>query len=108
VEIEPKKVRFLDVKLPKLGEREADLLMEYKGDIYHIEFQSINDSKKGLRMLYYYFLILEKHNKVPTQVVTYFCEKPIRRMKSELTTPFLRFTYKKETKWRVEKIAGIL
>ena len=53
IEIDPKKVKFLDVKLPKLVEREADLLMEYEGQIYHIEFQSTDDPRMALRMLHY-------------------------------------------------------
>jgi len=94
VEIDPKKVKFLDVKLPKLVEREADLLMEYEGQIYHIEFQSTDDPRMALRMFYYHYLILEKHNKFPIQVVIYVGEKPIRRMKNKLTNPFLYFVYK--------------
>jgi len=94
IEIDPEKVKFLDVKLPKLVEREADLLMEYKGNIYHIEFQSTDDPKMALRMLYYHFLILEKHNKAPIQVVIYVGEKPIRRMENKITNPYLSFTYK--------------
>ena len=94
VEIDPKKVKFFDAKLPKLVEREADLLMEYEGQIYHIEFQSTDDPKMVLRMLYYHYLILEKHNKFPIQVVIYVGEKTIRRMKNKLTNPFLSFTYK--------------
>jgi len=94
VEIDPKKVKFLDVKLPKLVEREADLLMEYEGQIYHIEFQSTDDPRMALRMFYYHYLILEKHDKVPIQVVIYVGEKPIKRMKNKLTNPFLYFVYK--------------
>jgi len=94
VEIGPQKVKFLDVKLPKLVEREADLLMEYEGQIYHIEFQSTDDPKMVLRMFYYHYLILEKHNKFPIQVVIYVGEKPLRRMKNKITNPFLYFVYK--------------
>jgi len=94
VEIDPKKVKFLDVKLPKLVEREADLLMEYEGQIYHIEFQSTDDPRMALRMLHYHYLILEKHNKVPIQVVIYVGEKPIKRIENKIINPFLSFVYK--------------
>ena len=35
--VNQQKVKFLDVKLPKLFEREADLVFEHQGNIYHIE-----------------------------------------------------------------------
>ncbi|RTZ70389.1 MAG: hypothetical protein DSZ30_00915 [Aquificaceae bacterium] len=93
-EFDGTRMRFLDVKLPKLFEREADLVFEYEGEIYHLEIQTKEDPKKGLRMLYYYALILENYGKVPHQVVLYVGDKPLRRMKGELKFPNLDFRYK--------------
>ncbi len=91
---DPKEARFLDVKLPKLFEREADLIVEHKGEIYHLELQSTDDPKMGLRMLYYHLLILENYGKIPHQAVVYVGEKPINRMSPIVETSTLRFEYR--------------
>jgi predicted transposase/invertase (TIGR01784 family) len=70
-EFNPQRVKFLDVKLPKLFEKEADLVLEYEGEIYHLEVQSTDDPKMPLRMLHYYALILENYGKEPHQAVVY-------------------------------------
>jgi len=93
-EFDGTRIRFLDVKLPKLFEREADLVFEYEGEIYHLEIQTKEDPKMGLRMLYYYALILENYGKVPHQVVLYVGDKPLKRMKEKLKFPNLDFRYK--------------
>jgi len=91
---DPNKAKFLDVKLPKLFEREADLIVEHKGEIYHLELQSTDDPKMGLRMLYYHLLILENYGKTPHQAVVYVGEKPLKRMSLIVETSTLRFEYR--------------
>jgi len=91
---DPKELRFLDIKLPKLFEREADLIVEHKGEIYHLELQSTDDPKMGLRMLYYYLLILGNYGRTPHQEVVYVGEKPLRKMSSIVETNTLRFEYR--------------
>jgi len=91
---DPKEAKFLDVKLPKLFEREADLIVEHKREIYHLELQSTDDPKMGLRMLYYHLLILENYGKIPHQAVVYVGEKPLKRMFPIVETNTLRFEYK--------------
>ena len=91
---DPKESRFLDVKLSKLFERGADLIVEHKEEIYHLELQSTDDPKMGLRMLYYYLLILENYGKVPHQAVVYVGEKPLKRMSPIVETNSLRFEYR--------------
>jgi len=86
-------VKFLDVKLPKLFEREADLIIESKGEIYHLEIQSSDDPKMALRMLYYYALIYENYGKIPHQAVVYIGKKPLRKMKNYLRLPHLNFDF---------------
>jgi predicted transposase YdaD len=93
-EFNSKGVKFLDVKLPRLFEREADLILEYKDEIYHLEVQSTDDPKMGLRMLHYYALILENYGKEPYQAVVYVGERPLKRMKAEIETNTLKFGYK--------------
>ena len=91
---DPKEAKFLDVKLPKLFEREADLIVEHRGEIYHLELQSTDDPKMGLRMLYYHLLILENYGKIPHQAVVYVGEKPLKGMSPIVKTSTLRFEYK--------------
>ena len=86
-------VKFLDVKLSKLFEREADLIIETKGEIYHLEIQSFDDPKMALRMLYYYALIYENYGKIPNQAVVYIGNKPLRKMKKSLKLPHLSFDF---------------
>ncbi len=88
-----KGAKFLDIKLPKLFEREADLIVEYEGEIYHLEIQSIDDPLMHLRMAFYYLLILSNYKKPPHQVVIYVGEKPIKRMKNSIDFPTFRFRY---------------
>ena len=59
----------LDVKLQKVIEREADLIVEntQTGDIYHVEFQSTNDPSMPVRMALYFYLILQNYGKAPRQ-----------------------------------------
>jgi predicted transposase/invertase (TIGR01784 family) len=68
-----KTVKPLDVKLQKVIEREADLIVENTktGDIYHIEFQSTNDSSMPIRMALYFYLILQNYGKAPKQYLVF-------------------------------------
>ncbi len=93
-EFKADEVKFLDVKLPKLFEREADLVFEHRGEIYHLEIQSTDDPKMSLRMLHYYGLIVENYQKAPIQAVVYVGEKPLRQMVGKLTLPNLEFSYR--------------
>ena len=89
----PKGAKFLDVKLPKLFEREADLVVEYGGEIYHLEIQSVDDPSMPLRMAFYYLLILSNYKKPPHQAVVYVGEKPLKRMENFIEFPTFRFRY---------------
>ena len=63
----------LDVKLQKVIEREADLIVEntQTGDIYHVEFQSTNDPSMPIRMALYFYLILQNYGRAPRQFLVY-------------------------------------
>ena len=63
----------LDIKLQKVIEREADLIVENTetGEIYHVEFQSTNDPSMPVRMAIYFYLILQNYGKAPKQFLIY-------------------------------------
>ena len=63
----------LDVKLQKVIERDADLIVEntQTGDIYHVEFQSTNDPSMPVRMALYFYLILQNYGRAPRQFLVY-------------------------------------
>ena len=50
--------------------------MEHKGEIYHLELQSTDDPKMGLRRFYYHLLILENYEKIPHQAGVYVGKIP--------------------------------
>lgn len=66
-------VKPLDVKLQKVIEREADLIVENTetGNIYHIEFQTTNDPSMPVRMAVYFYLILQNYGKAPKQYLVF-------------------------------------
>ena len=63
----------LDIKLQKVIEREADLIVENTetGEIYHVEFQSTNDSSMPVRMAVYFYLILQNYGRAPKQYLVF-------------------------------------
>ena len=87
-------IKFLDVKLPKILEKEADLIFsDQHRNIYHIEIQSFNDKDMPLRMLLYFSLILANYGKAPLQYVIYVGEEPLK-MENSLKIGNLEFSYK--------------
>lgn len=64
-------LKLLDIKLQKVIEREADLIVENTetGDIYYVEFQSTNDPSMPVRMAIYF--ILQNYRKAPKQFLVY-------------------------------------
>jgi len=68
-----KTIKPLDIKLQKVIEREADLIVENTetGEIYHVEFQSTNDPSMPVRMAVYFYLILQNYGKAPKQFLVY-------------------------------------
>jgi hypothetical protein len=62
-------VRWLDVELPKVQTRRADLLAEtVEGDIVQLELQSTNDASMALRMGEYSFGVLRLFGRFPRQI----------------------------------------
>jgi predicted transposase YdaD len=87
-------VRWLDVELPKVQTRRADLLAEtVEGDIVQLELQSTNDASMALRMGEYSFGVLRLFGRFPRQIVLYVGEPPLR-MQTELRGPDQWFRFR--------------
>ena len=72
-------LRWLNVELPKVGNRRVDLLGALPdGNLVHIELQSRNEKDFPLRMAEYLFGIRRKYGKMPRQVALYVGEAPLR------------------------------
>ena len=76
--------KWLDVELPKIESRRADLLGEAAdGTLLHIEVQSSNDPIMALRMAEYCLGVYRRLGRIPKQVVLYVGKDPMR-MPTEL------------------------
>jgi predicted transposase YdaD len=85
--------RWLNVELPEIGNRRADLLGETgRGELIHIELQNQNDIAMPLRMAEYCLRIYRTQRKFPRQIVLYVGKDRLR-MKAELVGPRLSFRY---------------
>ena len=85
----------LDTKLQKVIEREADLIVENAetGDIYHVEFQSTNDSSMPDRMAVYYYLIKQNYGRYPKQFLVYVGQEKCK-MPSSVKTETSSHSYR--------------
>jgi len=85
--------RWLNVELPELGNRRADLLRETDaGGLVHIEFQGHNDPAMPLRVAEYCLRIYRQLRQFPRQVVLYVGRQRMT-MSSEPVGPHLSFRY---------------
>ena len=86
-------VNWLDVELPKVQNRRADLLGETAtGDLFHVELQSTNESAMALRMAEYWLGIVRLSGKFPRQILLYVGEPPLR-METEFRCADAWFRY---------------
>jgi len=86
-------VKWLNVELPEIGGRRADLLGETSDHILiQIELQSQNDNRMALRMAEYCLAVYRLFRRFPQQIVVYVGENPLR-MQTELVGPKLSFQY---------------
>ena len=84
---------WLDVELPRVQNRRADLLGETSdGSLIHLELQSTNESAMPLRMAEYCLSIFRLYGRFPRQVLLYVGEAPLG-MESELRGPNVSFRY---------------
>ncbi len=72
-------VRWLNVELPRVQTRRADLLGATADDrLIHVELQSSQDPDMALRMAEYSLAIYRQFRRFPTQIVLYVGEPPLR------------------------------
>ncbi len=86
--------RWLEVELPRISSRRADLLGETPdGDLIQLEFQSRNDPDMLLRMAEYSWAIYRKTRKFPRQTVVYVgrAEMRMRWKLDQLPDRFFRY-----------------
>jgi hypothetical protein len=85
--------RWLNIELPEIGNRRADLLGETAdGELVHIELQSQNDGAMPLRMAEYCLRIYRHMQRLPRQIVLYV-GREAPRMAAELVGPQQSFRY---------------
>jgi hypothetical protein len=86
-------VHWLNIDLPEIGNRRADLLGETAdGELIHIELQAQNDGAMALRMAEYFLRIYRHLSRFPRQIVLYVDKEPLR-MAAELVGPRQSFRY---------------
>ena len=78
-------VEFLNVDLPKVLERRADIVMTLQDDsLFHVEFQSTNRSDIMLRMAEYYLLLRRRFRRRRVRQAVLFTGPAKLRMKPRL------------------------
>lgn len=71
-------VEWLNVELTETRAQRVDYVCRLDdGNIFHMEFQSQNDSSLAWRMLEYYVALFRKYDSSPRQVVLYMGNEPI-------------------------------
>ncbi len=86
--------QWLNVELPEVQSPRVDLLGETSSQsLIHIELQSTNDPTMPLRMAEYCLRVLRHFKRLPSQVLLYVGEPPLR-MDGELSGPDVWFRYR--------------
>ncbi|MFN0168589.1 MAG: hypothetical protein ACKV22_19365 [Bryobacteraceae bacterium] len=84
---------WLNVELAQTLAPRVDLAAWLEDDaLFHLEFQSSDDTQMPLRMLEYYVLLLKRYGQPPRQTVLYIGNASLR-MASELNHPRLQYSY---------------
>jgi predicted transposase YdaD len=87
-----KKVRVISAEISLVKTFRPDILIEADGEIIQVEIQAQQDKTLPYRMFRYYYAIVEKYKKEPTQIVLFVGKgKP---PPSEYKTPKLTLKYK--------------
>jgi predicted transposase YdaD len=86
-----KKVRVISAEISLVKTFRPDILIEADGEIIQVEIQAQQDKTLPYRMFRYYYAIVEKYKKEPTQIVLFVGKgKP---PPSEFKTPKLTLKY---------------
>jgi hypothetical protein len=87
-----KKVKVISAEIRLVKTFRPDILVEADGEIIQVEIQAQQDKNLPLRMFRYYYAILEKYKKEPTQIVLFVGKG--NPPPSEYKTPKLTLKYK--------------
>ena len=86
-------VEWLNVELSETRAQRVDFVCRLaNGAIFHMEFQTSNESAMPYRMLDYYVALLKKYESAPRQVVLYLGNDP-QSMQDKLDLESLQFRY---------------
>ena len=86
-------VEWLNVELSETRAQRVDFVCRLaNGAIFHMEFQTTNESTMAHRMLDYYVALLKKYGSAPRQVVLYLGNDP-QSMQDRLDLESLQFRY---------------
>ena len=84
---------FLNVELPRLQERRADLVVLLADEsILHLEFQSANDAGMPYRMAMYHLLLVQQYRR-PLRHVVLYVGSPGLTMPARLDTGPMQFAF---------------
>jgi len=87
-----KKVRVISAEISLVKTFRPDILVEADGEIIQVEIQAQQDKTLPKRMFRYYYAIVEKYKKEPTQIVLFVGKG--NPPPSEFKTPKLTLKYK--------------
>ena len=87
-----KKVKVISAEISLVKTFRPDILVEANGEIIQVEIQAQQDKTLPRRMFRYYYAILEKYKKEPTQIVLFVGKG--NHPPSEYKTPKLALKYK--------------
>jgi predicted transposase YdaD len=87
-----KKVKVISAEISLVKTFRPDILVEADGEIIQVEIQAQQDKTLPRRMFRYYYAILEKYKKEPTQIVLFVGKG--NPPPSEFKTPKLTLKYK--------------
>jgi uncharacterized protein YuzE len=87
-----KKVRVISAEISLVKTFRPDILIEADGEIIQVEIQAQQDKTLPYRMFRYYYAIVEKYKKEPTQIVLFVGKG--NPPPSEFRTPKLTLKYK--------------
>jgi predicted transposase YdaD len=87
-----KKVKVISAEISLVKTFRPDILVEADGEIIQVEIQAQKDKTLPRRMFRYYYAILEKYKKEPTQIVLFVGKG--NPPPSEFKTPKLTLKYK--------------
>jgi len=84
---------FLDIEFSKIELKKPDILIKSKNKIYHIEFQSSNDSEMIYRMMRYYVDISQRYKDSKIIQYVFYVGKKTLNMKNVIRCKNIYYKY---------------